>query len=168
MSRSEAVIEQIVNQVVELLNNRSQSIYKIDNNLLLKGIDLSVYLRHGTVIIQQPPLDVVINLAHPTSDSGLDVAVSSIQEALSFGVVVQLNIHESLLAALPIVALARMPIRLADHLGNKVYLHRRSVISTHDLLTLNCQWLVVEAATIITPLAKEFIESRNINLIEVR
>lgn len=168
MNHSDSVIELIVNQVVEILKHRATSVYKIDASRLSLGIDPSVYLRHGLVVVQQPPLELVTSLIQPVPGSSLTKAVSAIQEALSFGVAIQLNVHDSLLSALPISGLTGLPVRIADHFGNKVHLHHRPIISTHDLLTLECQWFVVEASTIVTPLAKEFMEGRNINLVKVR
>ncbi|MFC0228405.1 microcompartment protein PduM [Serratia aquatilis] len=162
MTGSAEQIALLVSQVVARLAEREQRIYALRLQQLRQGIDPVVFLRHATLHLQLPDLGFIQRLAEGDGD---DPAVSALHEAWSWGVRVHISLHQQLLAALPRSKLLPLPLSFSDHLGHQVRLSANRLLSYRDVATLDPCWLIVGRKTLLTPLAKECLPTRHIQLL---
>ncbi|MFB0710658.1 microcompartment protein PduM [Buttiauxella noackiae] len=108
----------------------------------------------------------LIFLQHLARGENTDAAVQHLYEALAFGVAVDLSLHSTLLACLPVKKLAHLPLSLRDEHGIPVYLHPAAVLSYRDVSGHSTGWLVTARQTVITALARERAQYQHLQLLE--
>jgi microcompartment protein PduM len=78
---------------------------------------------------------------------------------------VHISLHRQLLPALPAAALRPLPLSFSDSQGVAVRLHAGQVLSYRDIATLSPGWLLIDHHTQVTPLAKDTLSARHIQLL---
>ncbi len=156
------MLDIIVARVIALLRDRKYKTYAVNMSELSAGLAKTVYLHHGQLYLVLPDLAFIQSLV--TYDSG-NPAVATLLEAWAFGVRLRLMVHRQLLTALPLRELRRLPITLVDNQEIPVHMAIGVSISYADAVLLHDCWLLTERDTLITPLARDVMENRNIKLI---
>ena len=78
----------------------------------------------------------------------------------------QLTLHGQLLPVIPVKKLARLPLTFADERGLPLVLHAGSVLSYRDVAPLGPGRLVIHRKCLVTALARDAAQARNIELIK--
>ena len=78
----------------------------------------------------------------------------------------QLTLHGQLLPVIPVKKLARLPLTFADERGLPLVLHAGSVLSYRDVAPLGQGRLVIHRKCLVTALARDAAQARNIELIK--
>ena len=162
-----SVIEKIVDAVINMLMQRSSSTYKTDTKQLTQGLPTSVYTQYGTLFITLPDMLFIQQLVNGHTE-GNDKAVTSVYEALSYGLKLKISLHQQLLPSLPLEKLSVLPVHLYDQLGNPIGLETGSIISYQKVITFSGKWLIAPHNILVTQLAKDILIQKNIHLIKVR
>ncbi len=162
MTLTQAQTEQLVSQIVTRLTERERRVHALLLPQLRAGLEPWVFVRHATLHLMLPDLAFMHRLAQ--SDSQCP-AVNALNEAWSWGMKVHISLHRQLLAALPAAALRRMPLSLSDNQGVAVGLHAGRVLGYRDIATLSSGWLLIDAHTLVTPLAQDTVSARHIQLL---
>ncbi|AKP32355.1 microcompartment protein PduM [Yersinia aleksiciae] len=162
MNLTQAQTEQLVSQIVTRLTERERRVHALLLPQLRAGLDSSVFVHHATLHLMLPDLAFMHRLAQ--SDTTCP-AVMALNEAWSWGMKVHISLHRQLLAALPAAALRPLPLSFSDSQGNAVRLHAGKVLSYRDIATLNPGWLLIDAHTLVTPLAQDTLSARHIQLL---
>jgi microcompartment protein PduM len=95
-----------------------------------------------------------------------DAAARNIHDALAFGIRVQLTLHSQLLPVIPVKKLARLPVTFTDERGLPLILHAGSVLSYRDVAPLGQGRLVIHRKCLVTALARDAAQARNIQFIK--
>lgn len=167
MSLVELNIKQIVDAIVQIISQRQDAIYHIDAQELTKGLSPSVYGLYAQLNISLPDLPFLYQLASYQQTATPCIAVKTVFEAMSYGMSLQISVHENLLSALPIKGLQILPISWVDQHNNAIQLNTSNVIGYSNIITLSEKWLVIRKQSLVTPLAKELINERCVHLIKV-
>lgn len=155
-------IQDLVDQIVRLLQQREQAIYSVQQSELAKGLPTSVFLHHAHLHIELPDLGFIHHLAQlDTSDH----AVQTVLDAWSYGVAVQITLHPQLLQALPVQMLSHLPVTLQTPGGQPVFLCAQPVVSYQDVVQLESSLLVLAPRTLLTPLARDVMRQHAISWI---
>jgi microcompartment protein PduM len=155
-------IQDLVDQIVRLLQQREQATYCVQQSDLAKGLPVPVFLHHAHLHIELPDLGFIHHLAQlDTSDH----AVQTVLDAWSYGVDVRITLHPHLLRALPVQALSHLPITLQEPGGRPVYLCAQPVVSYQDVVQLEPALLVLAPRTLLTPLARDVMQQHTISWI---
>lgn len=162
MTLTPAQTDRLVSQIVTRLIERERRVYSLRLHQLRAGIDPAIFLRHATLHLVLPDLGFIQRLAEGDSD---DPAVTALNDAWSWGVRVHISLHQQLLIALPRRALHRLPLSFSDHQGREVRLNTCKLLSYSDVATLGACWLIVGRKTLITPLARDCLSARHIQLL---
>ncbi|CFQ30175.1 microcompartment protein PduM [Yersinia bercovieri] len=162
MNLTQAQTEQLVSQIVTRLTERERRVHALLLPQLRAGLDSWVFVHHATLHLMLPDLAFMHRLAH--SDSHCP-AVMALHEAWSWGMKVHISLHRQLLAALPAAALRPLPLSFSDSQGVAVRLHAGKVLSYRDIATLDAGWLLIDAHTLVTPLAQDTLSARHIQLL---
>jgi len=161
-------INRIVNAVIDALTKRQDSVYKTDVNALAAGLSTSVYSNHDTLLITLPDIPFIQQLANCHTNNPPGPAVQHVHNALSYGLDIQLSVHENLLPFLPVEGLAALPIQFIDQLGHQIKLEAGPLLSHQKVRTFLGKWLIISRTTLITSLANDILLQNNIHLIRVR
>ncbi|TQI80129.1 microcompartment protein PduM [Serratia fonticola] len=162
MIGASAQTERLVSLVITRLAEREQRVYSLRLQQLRHGLDPAVYLRHASLHLQLPDLGFMQCLA---AGERAEPAVSALHEAWSWGIRVHISLHQQLLAALPRHGLSALPLSLSDHQGHAVRLCTSKLLSYRDVATLAPCWLLVGHNTLVTPLARDCLSARHIQLL---
>ncbi len=166
MNKQGLDINLLVNTVIAILEKRQHAVYKTNTDMLAKGLPASVYSCYGQLMIVMPDLTFLHQLASSGHYKRLDPSVRTVFEALSYGVDLNISVHQQLLPALPVTGLAKLPVFLTDQLGNAIQIETRRVVSYQQVAEIQGKWLLVPSATLVTPLAKDLLIQRNIHLVK--
>ncbi|WP_431222775.1 microcompartment protein PduM [Serratia sp. L9] len=155
-------VERLVSLVITRLAEREQRVYSLRLQQLRQGIEPVVFLRHATLHLQLPDLGFMQRLADGDNS---EPAVCTLHQAWSWGLRVHISLHQQLLAALPRHGLPMLPLSLSDHLGHPVRLSASKLLSYRDVATLDPCWLLIGRETLMTPLARDCLAPRHIQLL---
>ena len=153
-----AVLQRIVEEIVSRLQRRAQSTATLSVAQLRNADCPGLFSQHASLRIQLVDLPLLAQLADP--------AARKIHEALAFGIRVQLTLHSQLLPVIPLKKLARLPVIFTDERGRRLILHAGSVLSYRDVAQLGQGRLVIHRKCIVTALAREAANARNIQFIK--
>ncbi|MTH47397.1 microcompartment protein PduM [Intestinirhabdus alba] len=157
------LLQRIVAEVVSRLARRAESTATLSVAQLREADARMLICRHATLHVLQADLPLLAQLAEPRSS---DAAARIVHEALAAGVRVRLSLQQRLLRALPLKALARLPLRLYDEQGREVVPHPDGVLSYADVARLSGGTLVLRRKCIVTALAREAAAARDIHIIK--
>ncbi|CNE52192.1 microcompartment protein PduM [Yersinia mollaretii] len=162
MNLTQAQTEQLVSQIVTRLTERERRVHALLLPQLRAGLDSWVFVHHATLHLMLPDLAFMHRLAQFDTRCP---AVTALNEAWSWGMKVHISLHRQLLAALPAAALRPLPLSFSDSQGIAVRLHTGKVLSYRDIATLAPGWLLIDAHTLVTPLAQDTVSARHIQLL---
>ncbi|MGE4800627.1 microcompartment protein PduM [Yersinia hibernica] len=162
MNLTQAQTEQLVSQIVTRLVERERRVHTLLLPQLRAGLDPALFIHHATLHLMLPDLAFICRLAQ--SDTRCP-AVAALNEAWSWGMKVHISLQRQLLPALPAAALRRMPLSFSDSQGMAVRFYAGQVLSYRDLATLDPGWLLIDHPTLVTPLAKDQLLARHIQLL---
>ncbi|HIE9160666.1 TPA: microcompartment protein PduM [Klebsiella quasipneumoniae subsp. similipneumoniae] len=157
------ILQRIVEEIVSRLQRRAQSTATLSVAQLRNADCPGLFSQHASLRIQLVDLPLLGQLADTETD---DPAARKIHEALAFGIRVQLTLHSQLLPVIPLKKLARLPVIFTDERGRPLILHAGSVLSYRDVAQLGQGRLVIHRKCIVTALAREAANARNIQLIK--
>ncbi|EAA4106295.1 microcompartment protein PduM [Salmonella enterica subsp. enterica] len=146
-------LQRIVEEIVSRLQRRAQSTVTLSVAQLRDADCPALFCQHASLRILLVDLPLLGQLADAETD---DTAARKIHDALAFGIRVQLSLHSQLLPVIPVKKLARLPL----------VLHAGSVLSYRDVALLSRGRVVVHRKCIVTALAREAANARNIQLIK--
>ncbi|MBJ7221573.1 MULTISPECIES: microcompartment protein PduM [unclassified Brenneria] len=155
-------MESAVSRIVTRLAERERRVYALRLHQLSMGIDPTIFVRHATLHLVLPDLAFLRQFAAADNRHS---AVAALQEALSWGMRIHISLHRQLLGALPVKALSRLPLSFSDHQGHDVRLFGGPLLSYRDIAAQKPGWLVVQRKTLITPLVRDSLLSRHIQLL---
>ncbi|QGN39504.1 microcompartment protein PduM [Klebsiella oxytoca] len=157
------LLQRIVEEIVSRLQQRAGSTASLSVAQLRDADCPALFCQHASLRIQLVDLPLLDQLADANTD---DAAARKIHHALAFGVRVQLTLHSQLLPVIPVKKLARLPLAFADERGLPLVLHAGSLLSYRDVALLDKGRLVLHRKCIVTALAREAANTRNIQLIK--
>ncbi|EEQ12259.1 propanediol utilization protein [Yersinia mollaretii ATCC 43969] len=144
------------------MTERERRVHALLLPQLRAGLDSWVFVHHATLHLMLPDLAFMHRLAQFDTRCP---AVTALNEAWSWGMKVHISLHRQLLAALPAAALRPLPLSFSDSQGVAVRLHTGKVLSYRDIATLDPGWLLIDAHTLVTPLAQDTVSARHIQLL---
>ncbi|EBN8431883.1 microcompartment protein PduM [Salmonella enterica] len=147
-------LQRIVEEIVSRLHRRAQSTATLSVTQLRDADCPALFCQHASLLSQ---------LADAETD---DAAARKIHDALAFGIRVQLSLHSQLLPVIPVKKLARLPLVFTDEHGLPLVLHAGSVLSYRDVALLSRGRVVVHRKCIVTAMARDAANARNIQLIK--
>lgn len=153
----------IVEEIVSRLQRRVLSTTTLSVAQLRDADCPALFCQHASLRILLVDLPLLGQLADAETD---DAAARKIHDALAFGIRVQLSLHSQLLPVIPVKKLARLPLVFTDERGLPLVLHAGSVLSYRDVALLSRGRVVVHRKCIVTALAREAANARNIQLIK--
>lgn len=156
-------LQRIVEEVVSRLQRRAQSAVTLSVAQLRETPSRSLFCQYSSLRILQVDLPLLERVAEYDSS---ETTAAIIHEALALGIRVQLSVHHSLLPALPVKKLARLPLAFSDEQGQGVMLHPTRLLSYADVARLPNGLLVLRRKCVVTALARDTAGSRNIQLIK--
>ncbi|MDG0447903.1 microcompartment protein PduM [Klebsiella pneumoniae] len=154
-----AMLQRIVEEVAARLRRRALSTATLSVAQLGEADIRSLLCQHASLRIVQVDLPLLEQLA---GQRALAAAGCALHEAMAWGVRVQLT----LLPALAVKKLARLPLTFSDPLGQPVRLHAASVLTYADVARFSGGYLVLRRRPIITALAREAAVARHVQLIK--
>ena len=154
-----AMLQRIVEEVAARLRRRALSTATLSVAQLGEADIRSLLCQHASLRIVQVDLPLLEQLA---GQRALAAAGCALHEAMAWGVRVQLT----LLPALAVKKLARLPLTFSDPLGQPVRLHAASVLTYADVARFSGGYLVLCRRPIITALAREAAVARHVQLIK--
>lgn len=156
-------LQRIVEEVVSRLQRRAESTLTLSVAQLRDAERRALFCRYSSLHILQVDLPLLDQVAQRDSTSATAI---TIHEALAFGLRVQLSVQRRLLPAVPVKKLARLPLVLCDEQGQRVMLHPATVLSYADVARLCAGLLVLRRKCVVTALARDTADTRNIQLIK--
>ncbi|ENP3039969.1 microcompartment protein PduM [Salmonella enterica] len=147
------ILQRIVEEIVSRLHRRAQSTATLSVTQLRDADCPALFCQHASLRILLVDLPLLGQLADAETD---DAAARKIHDALAFGICVQLSLHSQLLPVIPVKKLARLPL----------VLHAGSVLSYRDVALLSRGRVVVHRKCIVTAMARDAANARNIQLIK--
>ena len=157
------VLQRIVGEIVSRLQRRALSTATLSVAQLRDADCRSLFCQHASLRVLLVDLPLLNQLAEADTD---DAAVGNIHDALAFGIRVQLTLHSQLLPVIPLKKLARLPVIFTDERGRPLILHAGSVLSYRDVAQLGQGRLVIHRKCLVTALARDAAQARNIELIK--
>lgn len=157
------ILQRIVEEIVSRLQRRAQSTATLSVAQLRDADCPALFCQHASLRILLVDLPLLGQLADTETD---DPAARKIHDALAFGIRVQLTLHSQLLPVIPVKKLARLPVMFTDERRLPLSLHAGSVLSYRDVAQLNPGHLVLHRKCIVTALAREAANARNIQFIK--
>ncbi len=155
-------LQRIVEEIVSRLHRRAQSTATLSVTQLRDADCPALFCQHASLRILLIDLPLLGQLAD--AETG-DAAARKIHDALAFGIRVQLSLHSQLLPVIPVKKLARLPLVFTDEHGLPLVLHAGSVLSYRDVALLSRGRVVVHRKCIVTAMARDAANARNIQLI---
>ncbi len=156
-----AMLQRIVEEVAARLRRRARSTATLSVAQLGEADIHSLLCQHASLRIVQVDLPLLEQL---TGQRALTAAGCALHEAMAWGVRVQLTLLPTLIPALAVKKLARLPLTFSDPPGQPVRLHAASVV-TRRCSPLHGGYLVLRRRPIITALAREAAVARHVQLI---
>lgn len=157
-------LQRIVEEIVSRLQRRAQSTATLSVTQLRDADCPALFCQHASLRILLVDLPLLGQLADAETD---DAAARKIHDALAFGIRVQLSLHSQLLPVIPVKKkLARLPLVFTDEHGLPLVLHAGSVLSYRDVALLSRGRVVVHRKCIVTAMARDAANARNIQLIK--
>jgi len=157
------ILQRIVEEIVSRLQRRAHSTATLSVAQLREADSRSLFCQHASLRILLIDLPLLGQLAEAETD---DPAAWKIHDALAFGIRVQLSVHSQLLPVIPVKKLARLPVMFTDEHGLALTLHAGSLLSYRDVALLGQGRLVLHRKCLVTALAREAANARNIQLIK--
>ena len=157
------VLQRIVETIVSRLQRRAHSTATLSVAQLRDADSRSLFCQHASLRILLVDLPLLGQLTEAETD---DPAARNIHDALAFGLRVQLTLHRQLLPVIPVKKLARLPVNFTDERGVPLILHAGSVLSYRDVAPLGQGRLVIHRKCLVTALARDAAQARNIELIK--
>lgn len=157
------VLQRIVGEIVSRLQRRALSTATLSVAQLRDADCRSLFCQHASLRILLVDLPLLGRLTEAETD---DPAARNIHDALAFGLRVQLTLHRQLLPVIPVKKLARLPVNFTDERGVPLILHASSVLSYRDVAPLGQGRLVIHRKCLVTALARDAAQARNIELIK--
>ncbi|MXJ83640.1 microcompartment protein PduM [Klebsiella michiganensis] len=157
------VLQRIVEEIVSRLQRRAHSTATLSVAQLRDADCRSLLCQHASLRILLVDLPLLGQLTEVETD---DPAARNIHDALAFGLRVQLTLHAQLLPAIPVKKLTRLPVNFTDERGVPLTLHAGSVLSYRDVAQLGQGRLVIHRKCLVTALARDAAQARNIELIK--
>ncbi|HID8915157.1 TPA: microcompartment protein PduM [Klebsiella michiganensis] len=157
------VLQRIVGEIVSRLQRRALSTATLSVAQLCDADCRSLFCQHASLRILLVDLPLLGRLTEAETD---DPAARNIHDALAFGLRVQLTLHRQLLPVIPVKKLARLPVNFTDERGVPLILHAGSVLSYRDVAPLGQGRLVIHRKCLVTALARDAAQARNIELIK--
>ncbi|MDG3085139.1 PduM family microcompartment protein [Vibrio hannami] len=162
-SKNAPDISMIVEAVIKMLEKREGAVYKTNVTTLGEGLSPSIFTGYSVLSITLADLSFLCKLA---SSDDSNPAVKTVMDAVSYGMTLQISIHENLLARIPITSLSGLPIAYFDQLGQEINVTTSKVIDYSLAVVLKGRWLVAPSRSLITALATEMLNQRQIKLIK--
>lgn len=157
------ILQRIVEEIVSRLQRRAHSTATLSVAQLREADSRSLFCQHASLRILLIDLPLLGQLAEAETD---DPVAGKIHDALAFGIRVQLSVHSQLLPVIPVKKLARLPVMFTDEHGLALTLHAGSLLSYRDVALLGQGRLVLHRKCLVTALAREAANARNIQLIK--
>lgn len=157
------ILQRIVEEIVSRLQRRAHSTATLSVAQLRDAGCPGLFSQHASLRILLVDLPLLGQLTEAEAD---DPAVRKIHDALAFGLRVQLTVHSQLLPLIPVKKLARLPVAFSDERGVPLMLHAGSLLSYRDVALQGRGRLVIHRKCIVTALAREAAQARNIQLIK--
>lgn len=157
------VLQRIVGEIVSRLQRRAHSKATLSVAQLRDADCRSLFCQHASLRILLVDLPLLGRLTEAETD---DPAARNIHDALAFGLRVQLTLHRQLLPVIPVKKLARLPVNFTDERGVPLILHAGSLLSYRDVAPLGQGRLVIHRKCLVTALARDAAQARNIELIK--
>ncbi|HDT5144551.1 TPA: microcompartment protein PduM [Klebsiella michiganensis] len=157
------VLQRIVEEIVSRLQRRALSTATLSVAQLRDADCRSLFCQHASLRILLVDLPLLGRLTEAETD---DPAARNIHDALVFGLRVQLTLHRQLLPVIPVKKLARLPVNFTDERGVPLILHAGSLLSYRDVAPLGQGRLVIHRKCLVTALARDAAQARNIELIK--
>ncbi|WP_375749658.1 PduM family microcompartment protein [Vibrio sp. HN007] len=156
-------VSMIVEAVIKMLEKREGAVFKTNITALGEGLSPSIYTGYSVLSISLADLSFLSKLAMADDSSK---AVKTVMDAISYGMSLQISIHENLLSRIPVTRLSGLPVTYFDQLGQQVHTTTRKVIDYSMVVGLNGKWLLTPSGSLVTALANETLIQRQIKLIK--
>lgn len=156
-------LQRIVEEIISRLQRRAESTVTLSVAQLRDADCRDLFCQHASLRVLLVDLPLLNQLAEADID---DAAARNIHDALAFGLRVQLTLHSQLLPVIPVKKLARLPVNFTDERGVPLILHAGSVLSYRDVAPLGRVRLVIQRKCLVTALAHDAVQARNIQLIK--
>lgn len=160
---NDEILQRIIEEIVSRLQRRAHSTATLNVAQLRDADCRSLFCQHASLRILLVDLPLLGQLVEAETD---DTVARKIHDALAFGIRVQLTLHSQLLPVIPVKKLARLPVQFTDERGLPLTLHAGSVLSYRDVAGLARGRLVLRRKCIVTALAQDAANARNIQLIK--
>ena len=157
------LLQRIIEEVVSRLKKRAESTLCVSVAQLREVDTRTVCCQYSTLHILQVDLSL---LAHIAEHDASCESVVTIHEALACGVRVKISLQHRLLPAIPVRKLARLPVEFSDEHGQNIILHPETLLSYADVARLKDGFLVIRRRCVVTALAQEAVNTRNVQLIK--
>ncbi|MEN0614774.1 microcompartment protein PduM [Klebsiella indica] len=157
------ILQRVIEEIVSRLQRRARSTATLSVAQLRDADCRSLFCQHASLHILLVDLPLLGQLADDETD---DPVARKIHDAMAFGIRVQITLHSQLLQAIPVKKLARLPVQFSDERGLPLILHAGSLLSYRDVARLDKGRLLLRRQCIVTALARETANARNIQLIK--
>ncbi|WP_142502558.1 microcompartment protein PduM [Klebsiella sp. 2680] len=157
------ILQRVIEEIVSRLQRRARSTATLSVAQLRDADCRSLFCQHASLRILLVDLPLLGQLADDETD---DPVARKIHDAMAFGIRVQITLHSQLLQAIPVKKLARLPVQFSDERGLPLILHAGSLLSYRDVARLDKGRLLLRRQCIVTALARETANARNIQLIK--
>lgn len=157
------ILQRVIEEIVSRLQRRARSTATLSVAQLRDADCRSLFCQHASLRILLVDLPLLSQLADDETD---DPVARKIHDAMAFGIRVQITLHSQLLQAIPVKKLARLPVQFSDERGLPLILHAGSLLSYRDVARLDKGRLLLRRQCIVTALARETANARNIQLIK--
>ncbi|EEZ0359766.1 microcompartment protein PduM [Escherichia coli] len=152
--------QHIVEKVVLRLQQRAVSTRTLSPTQLQRADLQALFCHYSTLYVTPVDLQFLQQIIENGS------AAESIHTALAWGIHVRLSLRRSLLPAIPVKQLARLPLELSDEHGQRIFLHSSRLLSYVHVAPLSEGVLVLRSKCVVTALAREAADARNIQLLK--
>lgn len=156
-------LQRIVEEIVSRLQRRAQSTATLSVTQLRDADCPALFCQHASLRILLVDLPLLGQLADAETD---DAAARKIHDALAFGIRVQLSLHNQLLPGIPVKKTGSSAAGIHRRAGLPLVLHAGSVLSYRDVALLSRGRVVVHRKCIVTAMARDAANARNIQLIK--
>ncbi|WP_308563137.1 microcompartment protein PduM [uncultured Klebsiella sp.] len=157
------ILQRVIEEIVSRLQRRARSTATLSVAQLRDADCRNLFCQHASLRILLVDLPLLNQLVEAESNAPV---VRKIHQALAFGIRVQITLHSQLLQAIPVKKLARLGITFTDERGLPLILHSASLLSYRDVARLDKGRLLLRRQCIVTALARETANARNIQLIK--
>ncbi|BED95598.1 MULTISPECIES: microcompartment protein PduM [Escherichia] len=157
------LLAKIVDEVVARLQRRATSVAMLSVAQLREANQRTLFCQYSALHIVQMDMPLLKQIAQCDCS---DIAASIIHNALAIGVRVGISLRQELLMFLPIRQLSALPVELHNEYGQHVVLHPGKLLSYTDVLKSGGEIVLLRQKCLVTALAREAAEARNIQLIK--